>query len=155
MINESNAYYDHSAENQMPNGSQASSQVDREFQGLISSAIERSVSQYHGLLRQGLDMEVKRIVGEFESATREIDMVIARRVRARMMEMVQDEVRRVFDDTLTNAEDTLVDPIWEKARDNHLSFITDYSREPNQNRDTSGGNEQHQSSPVDSSIFDR
>lgn len=154
MINERSTYYDHSAENHTPDGSQTSSQVDREFQGLISSAIERAVSQYHGLLRQGLDLEVKRIVEEFESATREIDMTIARRVRARMTEMVQDEVRRVFDDTLTNAEDTLVDPIWEKARDNHLSFITDYSRDQGQDRDNQG-HEGHSSSPADTSIFDR
>lgn len=154
MINESNAYYDHKDENHAPNGSQPTSGVDREFQGLISSAIERAVSQYHGLLRQGLDLEVKRIVGEFESATNDIDMVIARRVKARMMEMVQDEVRRVFDDTLTNADDTLVDPIWERARDNHLSFITDYSRERGQDRD-SRRSENHAPSPVDNSIFDR
>ena len=57
MINESNAHYNQQAENHGQNGSQASSGVDREFQGLISSAIERAVSQYHGLLRQGLDLE--------------------------------------------------------------------------------------------------
>ncbi len=153
MINESNTYYNRSAEGQAPNGAQPSSRVDQEFQGLITSAIERAVSQYHGLLRQGLDMEVKRIVGEFESATREIDMVIARRVRARMTEMVQDEVRRVFDDTLTNAEDTLVDPIWEKARDNHLSFITDYAKDDNRDN-SNGGYEYRSPSHVDSSIFD-
>ena len=153
MINENNAYYNDPAESQMPKGPHASSGVDREFQGLISSAIERAVSQYHGLLRQGLDLEVKRIVEEFESATKEIDMVIARRVRARMTEMVQDEVHRVFDDTLTNAEDTLVDPIWERARNNHLSFITDYSREGSQDRDN-GRHENYETSPVDASIFD-
>ena len=153
MINESKEYYNHSADNHTPNDSQASSQVDREFQGLISSAIERAVSQYHSLLRQGLDLEVKRIVGEFESATNDIDVVIARRVRARMMEMVQDEVRRVFDDTLTNGEDTLVDPIWEKARDNHLSFITDYSRDKGPDREN-GAHENRSGSHVETSMFD-
>ena len=154
MINESKDYYNHSADSQTANGPQGSSRVDREFQGLISSAIERAVSQYHSLLRQGLDLEVKRIVGEFESATNEIDVVIARRVRARMMEMVQDEVRRVFDDTLTNAEDTLDDPIWERARDNHLSFITDFSREKGRDHEN-GDYENHSGSTVDSTIFER
>ena len=55
-------------------------------------------------------------------------MVIARRVRARLAELVQGEVRRVFDDTLSNAEQTLVDPIWAKARDKHLSFLSDFGQ---------------------------
>jgi hypothetical protein len=124
MIRESNAFF---TDQEQPQHS-AQKPIDQEFEGVIGDAIEQAVAQYHSLLRHGLDIEVKRIIQEFEEATLNIDATIARRVRARLVEMVQEEVRRVFDDTLTNAEQTMVDPIWAKARDRHLSYITDFSR---------------------------
>ena len=126
MINQINDVYEKASHEPGENGNRRP--IDREFEGVIGAAIEQAVSQYHNLLRQGLDIEVKRIVEEFEKATSTIDMVIARRVRARLAELVQGEVRRVFDDTLSNAEQTLVDPIWAKARDNHLSFLSDFAQ---------------------------
>ena len=126
MINQINDVYEKTSHEPSENGNRRP--IDREFEGVIGEAIEQAVSQYHNLLRQGLDIEVKRIVEEFEKATSTIDMVIARRVRARLAELVQGEVRRVFDDTLGNAEQTLVDPIWAKARDKHLSFLSDFSQ---------------------------
>ena len=129
MINQSQTYYDHTAQESREDGPHKDREIDREFEGVIGSTIEQAVSQYNNLLRQGLDIEVKRIIQEFESATAEIDRSIARRVRSRLAELVQEEVRRVFDDTLSNAEETIVDPIWARARDKHLSFITDYARQ--------------------------
>ncbi len=126
MINQINDIYEKTSHEPSENGNHRP--IDREFEGVIGAAIEQAVSQYQNLLKQGLDIEVKRIVEEFEKATSTIDMVIARRVRARLAELVQGEVRRVFDDTLNNAEQTLVDPIWAKARDKHLSFLSDFSQ---------------------------
>ena len=126
MINQINEVYEKTSHEPSENGSR--SPIDREFEGVIGAAIEQAVSQYHNLLKQGLDIEVKRIVEEFEKVTSTIDMVIARRVRARLTELVQGEVRRVFDETLSNAEETLVDPIWARARDKHLSFLTDFGQ---------------------------
>ena len=126
MINQINEVYEKTSHEPSENGSR--SPIDREFEGVIGAANEQAVSQYHNLLKQGLDIEVKRIVEEFEKVTSTIDMVIARRVRARLTELVQGEVRRVFDDTLSNAEETLVDPIWARARDKHLSFLTDFGQ---------------------------
>ena len=128
MYDERNPY--NSSQDNAPNG--APKNIDHEFEGVISGAIQEAVNQYHNLLRHGLDIEMQRIVQEFEQATAEIDLTIARRVRARLVEMVQQEVRQVFDDTLGNAEQTLVDPIWAKARDKHLSYITDYSEQSQQ-----------------------
>ena len=85
MYDERNPY--NSSQDNAPNG--APKNIDHEFEGVISGAIQEAVNQYHNLLRHGLDIEMQRIVQEFEQATAEIDLTIARRVRARLVEMVQ------------------------------------------------------------------
>ncbi|MCH8062805.1 MAG: hypothetical protein IH861_09900 [Chloroflexi bacterium] len=94
-----------------------------QFEGVIGAAIEKAVSQYRALLSQGLDTEVKRIVTEFEVATADIDQTVAKQTRARLTELIEDEVRAVFDDTLGEAEQTFADPIWRTARDRHIPYL--------------------------------
>lgn len=83
---------------------------DQEVNDLIGPAVQQTVSQYHSLLRQGLEEEVKRIIDEFEDATANIEKTIIQRVKDRLMDIVQEEVRRVFDDALSNAEGSMIDP---------------------------------------------
>lgn len=89
--------------------------INQEIKSLIGPAVAESVSQYHGLLRQGLELEVKRIINDFETATADIESTVARRVKARLHELVEQEVRNVFNNALSNAEDQLfVDPFSDK-----------------------------------------
>ncbi len=81
-----------------------------DIQSMIGPAIHQTVNQYHGLLRQGLEQEVQRIIQEFEAATSDIENTIAKRVRARLGELVQQEVRRIFDTALSNVEGSFGDP---------------------------------------------
>ena len=113
MINEENGFQEDSTQEISP----ATSQAAGEVQSLIGPAIQQTVSQYHGLLRQGLEREVQRIVQEFETATADIESSITKRIKSRMMDLVNDEVRRVFDDALSSAESALIDP----ARDMGIS----------------------------------
>lgn len=106
MINEENGFHEDSTQEISP----ATSQAAGEIQNLIAPAIQQTVSQYHGLLRQGLEREVQRIVREFETATADIETSITKRIKSRMMDLVNDEVRRVFDDALSSAESALIDP---------------------------------------------
>jgi hypothetical protein len=89
--------------------------TEQEIYSLIGPEIQKTVNQYHSLLRQGLEQEVKRIIQEFEHATVDIEDTITKRVRTRLMDMVQQEVRRIFDDALSNAEDSFKEPAWNKA----------------------------------------
>ena len=82
---------------------------DQEVNGLIGPAVQQTVDQYHSLLRQGLEQEVQRIIDEFEGATANIEKTIIDRVKDRLMDIVQQEVRRVFDDALSNAESSMID----------------------------------------------
>jgi hypothetical protein len=121
MINKSNPYH------QLPkkdshisgDGERRPRQVDQEFQGVISSAIGKAVSQYRSLLKHGLELELKRIAQGYEDATASVDTPVSRRVRSRLSELVSGEVRRVFDGTLYNAEQTIAGPIWLKAANKH------------------------------------
>lgn len=88
--------------------------TEQEIYNLIGPEIHKTVNQYHSLLRQGLEQEVKRIIQEFEHATLDIEDTITKRVRTRLTDMVQQEVRRIFDDALSNAEDSLKEPAWNK-----------------------------------------
>ena len=89
--------------------------INQEIKSLIGPAVAESVSQYHGLLRQGLELEVNRIINEFETATADIESTVALRVKARLHELVEQEVRNVFNNALSNAEDQLfVDPFSDK-----------------------------------------
>ncbi|MCH7744994.1 MAG: hypothetical protein IIC84_02860 [Chloroflexi bacterium] len=106
MINEENGFNEDSTQEI----STATTQAAGEIQNLIGPAIQQTVSQYHGLLRQGLEREVQRIVQEFEAATADIESSITKRIKSRMMDLVNDEVRRVFDDALSSAESALIGP---------------------------------------------
>lgn len=81
---------------------------DQEIVGLISPAVKDTVAQYHSLLRDGLEQEVKRIIDEFKSATTDIESTVTVRVKARLMDLVQQEVRRIFDETLSQAESAVI-----------------------------------------------
>ena len=80
------------------------------IQGYFGPSIRQAVSQYQGLLREGLEREVQRIIYEVESATVDIESTIAKRIKSRLKGLVQDEVRRIFDDALSNAENSLIEP---------------------------------------------
>ena len=112
MINESGGSQDSldGDEDQEIDDTPADSMLGQ-FEGVIGAAIEKAVSQYRALLSQGLETEVKRIVTEFEVATADVDQAVAKQTRARLSELVESEVRAVFDDTLGDAEKTFADPI--------------------------------------------
>ena len=121
MINESDGREDNQDEENADD-----SRVDQilgQLEGVIGGAIEKAVSQYQALLQQGLETEVKRIVTEFEVATSDVDQSVAMRTRSRLSELVEGEVRAVFDDTLSEAEQTFADPIWRTARDRHIQSL--------------------------------
>ncbi len=59
MINEETGFHEDSTQEISP----ATSQAAGEIQNLIGPAIQQTVSQYHGLLRQGLEREVQRNTG--------------------------------------------------------------------------------------------
>ena len=111
MTNEENGFHEDTTQEISPTTPQAEGDPPVEGRlNLIGPAIEQTVSQYHGLLRQGLEREVKRIVQEFEAATANIESSITKRINSRMMDLVNDEVRRVFDDALSSAESALIGP---------------------------------------------
>ncbi|MCH9009031.1 MAG: hypothetical protein IIC21_00215 [Chloroflexi bacterium] len=124
MINESGGSQDSrdGDEDQEIDDTPADSMLGQ-FEGVIGAAIEKAVSQYRALLSQGLETEVKRIVTEFEVATADVDQAVAKQTRARLSELVESEVRAVFDDTLGEAEKTFADPIWRTARDRHIPYL--------------------------------
>ena len=121
MINESDGPQ-HSQEDQNVYGSPNDPMLGQ-FEGVIGEAIEKAVSQYQALLQHSLETEVKRIVSDFEVATSDVEQVVGKQTRARLCELIEDEVRAVFDDTLGEAEGTLADPIWRKARDLHIPYL--------------------------------
>ncbi len=124
MINESDGRQDNQEDQEDQNVDDSPDDpMLGQFEGVIGGAIEKAVSQYRSLLQQGLETEVKRIVTEFEVATADVDQVVAKQTRARLSELIQDEVRAIFDDTLGEAEETLADPIWRKARELHVPYL--------------------------------
>ena len=91
--------------------------VDSETAELFGSAIGRMVVQYQAALRQGLDKEIQDIVNDFQKASVGSNEIVAKRMRSRIEELVSEEVRRVFDNTLYRAERTLADPVRARAAD--------------------------------------
>lgn len=93
-------------------------------QEILTPLIERTLVQCYALLRQELERKVKRepllyspfrverVMREFRTVTEDIKSTIARRVEARILELVQQEARRVFDYALSEAQDPLSDPVW-------------------------------------------
>ncbi|MCH7785912.1 MAG: hypothetical protein IIC22_00230 [Chloroflexi bacterium] len=111
MTNEENGFHEDVTQEISPSTSQAADSPSTEGQlNRIGPVIQQTVSQYHGMLREGLDREVQRIVQEFETATANIESSITKRINSRMMDLVNDEVRRVFDDALSSAESALIAP---------------------------------------------
>lgn len=117
---------------------------DQEVVGLIGPAVKDTVAQYHSLLRDGLEQEVKRIIDEFQSATVDIESTVIVRVKARLMDLVQQEVRRIFDDTLSQAESAVIPtgldnrrPIFggQYPRNNNFRPYSDPDDGDNDNRD--------------------
>lgn len=78
--------------------------ADEEVLGIIGPAVKETVAQYHTMLRRGLEQEVKRIIDEFDAATVDIEATIIKRVKSRLLDLVRHEVRRVFDEALSSAE---------------------------------------------------
>lgn len=81
-----------------------------DIQNAIAPTTRRMVLQYHALLRQELEQELARVIQEFETAAAEIEDTIAKRVEASLAQ-IQQEVYRVFKDSLSNVEVSLADPI--------------------------------------------
>ncbi len=83
---------------------------EEDLQKAITPTVHKMVDHYQVLLRQGLEMEVKRILQEFDTSTMGIESAIARRIRGTLLELIQHEVRRVFEDTLSHVEGSPLDP---------------------------------------------
>ncbi len=83
---------------------------EEDLQKAITPTVHKMVDHYQVLLRQGLEMEVKRILQEFDTSTTGIESAIARRIRGTLLELIQHEVRRVFEDTLSHVEGSPLDP---------------------------------------------
>lgn len=83
---------------------------EEDLQKAITPTVHKMVDHYQVLLRQGLEMEVKRILQEFDISTIGIESAIARRIRGTLLELIQHEVRRIFEDTLSHVEGSPLDP---------------------------------------------
>jgi len=81
-----------------------------DIQNAISPTTRRMVLQYHALLRQELEREVARVMQGFEVAAADIEETIAKRVEGSLA-LIQQEVYRVFKDSLSNVEVSLADPV--------------------------------------------
>ncbi|MCI0796339.1 MAG: hypothetical protein J4N99_05940, partial [Chloroflexi bacterium] len=75
-------------------------EADSGIEGLLGSSIGRMVSQYQAALRAGLDKEIVKIVDDFQKTSVGSNETVAKRMRSRIEELVSEEVRRVFDNTL-------------------------------------------------------
>ena len=91
--------------------------ADSEIGELFGSSIGRMVLQYQAVLRQGLDKEIEKIVVDFQKASVGSNEIVAKQMRSRIEELVSEEVRRVFDNTLHRAERTFTDPVRALAAD--------------------------------------
>ena len=80
---------------------------DGEIHDLIGVTVQNTVSQYHSLLRNGLEQEVERILREFKGATADIEMIVTNRVKSRLQDMVRQEVQRIFDAALSSTNESL------------------------------------------------
>jgi hypothetical protein len=84
---------------------------DTEIHDLIGTTVHKTVSQYHSLLRKGLEQEVERILHEFTSATSDIELIVTKRVKSRLHEIVREEVQRIFDAALSATNESIFGPI--------------------------------------------
>ena len=126
VTNNNNGFHEEDTVKQ-PVDAAVSALQGQELEGILAPAIQRMVVQCSALLRQQLERMVKReplvysesrvvrIMREFEAVTEDIQDTIASRVKDRLLQLVLQEVRRAFDDALSNAEDSLVDSVWNRG----------------------------------------
>ena len=92
----------------------------------FTAMVGQMVVQCKALLRQQLEHKatkqpllydqerIGRIMAEFEAGSADIQDVIAARVMSRLTHHVQQEVMRVLQDALSDAAQSLEDPLWEQ-----------------------------------------
>ena len=102
-------------------GAQVDALHERDVERAIAPLIGRMVAQCYALLRQELERKVKQdphlysearvsgIMQEFDAVAEDIQEATLERVKARLLALIQEEVRHVFEDALSNAEETLLD----------------------------------------------
>ncbi len=93
----------------------------------FTAMVGQMVVQCKALLRQQLEHKatkqpllydqerIGRIMAEFEAGSADIQDAIAARVMSRLTHHVQQEVMRVLQDALTDAAQSLEDPLWEQS----------------------------------------
>ncbi len=93
----------------------------------FTAMVGQMVVQCKALLRQQLEHKatrqpllydqerIERIMAEFEAGSADIQDAIAARVMSRLTHHVQQEVMRVLQDALSDAAQTLEDPLWEQS----------------------------------------
>ena len=79
-------------------------------QTAITATTRRLLVQYRTVLRQELEREVARVMQEFETVAESIDDTIAQRIGARLPMLIQQEAHSIFQDALSNATSSLIDP---------------------------------------------
>ncbi len=94
----------------------------------FTAMVGQMVVQCKALLRQQLEHKatkqpllydqerIGRIMGEFEAGSADIQDVITARVMSRLTHHVQQEVMRVLQDALSDAAQSLEDPLWEQTK---------------------------------------
>ncbi len=94
----------------------------------FTAMVGQMVVQCKALLRQQLEHKatkqpllydqerIGRIMAEFEAGSADIQDAIAARVMSRLTHHVQQEVMRVLQDALSDAAETLEDPLWEQSK---------------------------------------
>ena len=95
-------------------------------QDTFSAMVRQMVVQCGALLRQQLEHKAKqqpllydpqrteRVMREFEAGSADIEDAIAGRVMSRLTHHTQQEVMRVMQDALSDAAQTLEDPLWNR-----------------------------------------
>lgn len=92
---------------------------EERLEGLLAPRIQRMVDQCCALLRQQLERKVKQqpalysearvlpIIRELKEARADIQAAVAERVKRRLLEPIQQELRGVFEDALSHIEESL------------------------------------------------
>ena len=71
---------------------------------LIGPTVRWVAAQHRAVLRQALGPDANRVMPTVAAATLNIEATVARRVEARLPEILRDEVRRLFEDALSGSE---------------------------------------------------
>ena len=77
---------------------------DQAVLALVTPTVRWLVAQERSRLRQALGPEATQIMADVESATEELETVVARKVEARLPELLWGEVHRLFDAALSGRE---------------------------------------------------